>query len=81
MRPANHTATRTRSGIPDTGFVPVQFGTAVSMKPETAAAVYPNSISCPCHRWAATEMVGDTMTAFMLCIASHAIHAAIARTA
>ena len=48
-RPATQTENSNTSGPPCSGSRPVQFGTAVSRKPATTAAIYPNSISWTCQ--------------------------------
>ena len=45
IRPATQVENSRNSGLPCSGSLPVQFGTAVSRKPATTAAIYPNSIS------------------------------------
>ena len=49
IRPATQVEKSRTSGLPCNGNLPVQFGTAVSRKPATTAAMYPNSISWTCQ--------------------------------
>ena len=49
IRPATQVENSRISGLPCSGSLPVQFGTAVSRKPATTAAIYPNSISWTCQ--------------------------------
>ena len=77
MRPVSHVANNTASGDPESGKAPVQFGTAVSKKPATAAAANPKIISWACQ--ANGEL--PNMAQLGAPSASHANHRPMAKTA
>ena len=49
-RPSNQSSQRNARALPVTGREAVQFGTAVSRNPQTAATAQPKTISWPCHQ-------------------------------
>ena len=59
MRPATQVENSSISGLPCSGSLPVQFGTAVSRKPATTAAMYPNSISWTCQSRGANAVLSS----------------------
>jgi hypothetical protein len=65
MRPATQSPNSATSGQPVTGSRPVQFGTAVSTKPATTAAIYPKIISWACQFSAPNGPAGSTPVAII----------------